>query len=232
MDERQKFQILLQKLSDANVTGLSGAVTYVNNYSLLKLLKSNADVLHEIAHVRVDGALLTMCLWPFTGRLLKRASFDMTSDARLLFEHANRKEAKIISIGGTRLENQLFVEKMSVAYPKAVWDGIDGFLETDEIVAEIKRNSDADFLIIGTGTPFQERLQYLVRDLKITTYTCGGFITQTSKSNSIDYYPKNFDRLNLRWLYRMSKERHVARRVFVDYPVSIFKLAKFFVGRL
>ena len=41
-------------------------------------------------------------------------------------------------------------------------------------------------------------------------FTCGGFIHQTSK-NEIDYYPAWIDKINLRFIYRMYKEKHTRK---------------------
>lgn len=231
MNEQLKFKTILRKLNDDNVLGLSGSVTYINNFSLFELLKLDVEILNEITHVRCDGGLLAICLWPFTGRVLRRASFDMTSDAKSLFEHLNGNKAKVVAIGGTERENHLFVKKMTEYYPQSKWCGINGFLDAEEIVAKVIQIPDVDCLIVGLGTPLQERVQYLLKDLEITSFTCGGFITQTSKSEGIKYYPDIIDRMNLRWLFRMINEQHVARRVLVKYPISLAKLVKLLIRR-
>lgn len=42
-------------------------------------------------------------------------------------------------------------------------------------------------------------------------FTCGGFIHQTA-NNEIEYYPLWIDRMNLRFVYRMYKEKHTRKR--------------------
>lgn len=46
------------------------------------------------------------------------------------------------------------------------------------------------------------------------SFTCGGFIHQTSK-NEIDYYPAWGDKTNLRFVYRMWKEPHTRKRFLI-----------------
>lgn len=70
-----------------------------------------------------------------------------------------------------------------------------------------------DFLIVGMGALMQERFLLKVKDAgyRGIGFTCGGFIHQTA-NNEIDYYPAWVDRMNLRFLYRMFKEKHTRKR--------------------
>ena len=57
-------------------------------------------------------------------------------------------------------------------------------------------------------------------------FTCGGFIHQTA-NNEIEYYPLWIDRMNLRFVYRMYKEKHTRKR-YVQVTFYFFLHA--FVG--
>ena len=79
------------------------------------------------------------------------------------------------------------------------------------------------FVICGMGTPHQESFGLLLKNAKGSIkqiYTCGGFLHQSSES--IEYYPKWINRLNLRWLYRAIKEDYVLKRLLVQYPQFLF----------
>ena len=82
----------------------------------------------------------------------------------------------------------------------------------DEEAAKIVATAP-DFLIVGMGMLAQERFLLRVRDagFRGIGFTCGGFIHQTAR-NEIDYYPGWVDRMNLRFLYRMYREKHTRKR--------------------
>ena len=86
-----------------------------------------------------------------------------------------------------------------------------------------------DFLIVGMGVLMQERFLLKVRDsgYQGIGFTCGGFIHQTAK-DEIDYYPGWVDRMNLRFLYRMYKEKHTRKRYI---QTALFFPAKFVYER-
>ena len=60
------------------------------------------------------------------------------------------------------------------------------------------------------------------------SFTCGGFIHQTSK-NEIDYYPAWVDKTNLRFVYRMWKEPHTRKRFLI---AGLLFPAKFIAERI
>ena len=59
----------------------------------------------------------------------------------------------------------------------------------------------------------QEQFLLMVKNtgFKGIGFTCGGFIHQTA-NDEIDYYPAWINRMNLRFLYRMIKEKHTRKR--------------------
>ena len=89
------------------------------------------------------------------------------------------------------------------------------FASEEEQQAEAQHitNVNPDFLIVGMGVLMQERFLLKVRDsgYQGIGFTCGGFIHQTAK-DEIDYYPAWADKLNLRFVYRMFKEKHTRKR--------------------
>jgi N-acetylglucosaminyldiphosphoundecaprenol N-acetyl-beta-D-mannosaminyltransferase len=72
------------------------------------------------------------------------------------------------------------------------------------------------------GVPLQEEFLIDLRDTGWTGtgYTCGGFFHQSARK--LEYYPRLFDKLQLRWLYRMIQEPRLAKRYLLDYPKFVF----------
>lgn len=84
-----------------------------------------------------------------------------------------------------------------------------------------------DFVICGMGIVRQEKFLERLKSAGYggIAFTCGGFISQTAK-NKITYYPKIFDALNLRFVYRMVMEKHTRKR----YLLATFCFPVKFVG--
>ena len=84
--------------------------------------------------------------------------------------------------------------------------------EMDKVIEQI-RELKPDFLIVGMGIVMQETFLVKVKKANVDCigFTCGGFVHQTAY-NEIQYYPKWIDWMNLRFLYRMYKEKHTRKR--------------------
>lgn len=84
-----------------------------------------------------------------------------------------------------------------------------------------------DFLIVGMGVLMQEDFLFRVKKNGYlgVGFTCGGFIHQTFKSE-INYYPKWVDKINMRFVYRMYKEKHTRKR----YLLAAFLFPLRFIG--
>ena len=111
---------------------------------------------------------------------------------------------------------QLFVAQELINKVKSKCCGIKGyFVSEQEMDAEAKHITQVnpDFLIVGMGALMQERFLLKVRNAGFQGigFTCGGFIHQTA-NNEIEYYPLWIDRMNLRFVYRMYKEKHTRKR--------------------
>jgi N-acetylglucosaminyldiphosphoundecaprenol N-acetyl-beta-D-mannosaminyltransferase len=79
-------------------------------------------------------------------------------------------------------------------------------------------------VIVGMGAVLQEKFLLTLRSLNWqgAGYTCGGFFHQTA--DTITYYPKIIDQLQLRWAYRIFKEPKLFLRYSIQYPKFIFIL--------
>ena len=84
-----------------------------------------------------------------------------------------------------------------------------------------------DFLIVGMGALMQEKFLLKVKKMGYQGigFTCSGFVHQTAM-NRMHYYPNWVDKMNLRFVYRMYKEKHTRTR----YLQAAFLFPVRFIG--
>lgn len=209
-----------------NVAGK--AYTCVNPYSY-HILKNNSELYSELDGLFVDG--MTMCWWIrlLWGRKIPRLSFDMAGMAVDLFALLNKKEnnRNIYFIGARPEELEATIVQIRKTYPEMKIAGYrNGYFNDNAERAEVIKNiveTNPDFVIIGMGSPLQERFAVDLRDAgyKGISFTCGGFLHQTARR--MNYYPKWVDRMNLRAFYRLFHEKGMFARlwqVLVGFPIN------------
>ncbi len=190
--------------------------TFLNPVSYLTAL-DHRNVFSRFDGIFADGSILVSAVRMCYGKQVTRRSFDMTSLAPELFSFAE-KHKKTIYIVASQQEQ---VEQ-AIRIFKHRWQGLNftgyrnGYFNSEkEMEEEAKKiaSQQPDFLIVGMGVLVQETFLLKVREAGFQGigFTCGGFIHQTAK-NEIDYYPDWADRMNLRFLYRMYKEKHTRKR--------------------
>ncbi len=190
--------------------------TFLNPVSYLDAL-AHKDLFSMYDGIFVDGSLLVAAIKSCYGKIVTRRSFDMTSMAPQLFEYVRRQD-KTLYIVASKQEQV----KRAVEIFKERYDGINivgyrngYFANEEEQQQEVMHivELNPDFVIVGMGIVMQECFLLKVKQAgyKGIGFTCGGFIHQTA-SNSINYYPRWIDRMNLRFLYRMYKEPHTHKR--------------------
>ena len=209
---------------DFLVENNKGINTFLNCYSYY-IYRKIAKKYQKFNKVYCDGILLQkmVCL---IGIETKRISFDMTSLAPDVFRYAEKKMSKVAIIGSEEEYLHKAISKIKKKFPNLdVVESRNGFFNSTE-----ERNDyleklieiNPDIVIVGMGTPLQD---FFLIDLKDkgwmgVGYTCGGFIHQTATKGTV-YYPKFFDKYNLRWLYRIYDEPKLFKRYFLYYPLSI-----------
>ncbi len=198
------------------------SVTFLNPYSYW-LLRKQKHVLSSIDHVLIDGIVLVQFL-KLVGLKCQRNSFDMTSVAPKVFAEASAKKLRTFLLGSKQEEIEKAVDRIKTLYPNLEISGYrNGYLKESEKheLASILIEQNIDLIVIGMGTPHQENLIKALRELnfKGSAFTCGGFFHQTARTEigKADYYPPIFDKLHLRWLYRIIDEPKLFSRYFVDY---------------
>ena len=215
--------ILIEKIVATNSSTLneiaeakSRIYTFLNPVSYLDAL-DNKGLFGRFDGIFADGSLLVAAIKMLYGKSVTRRSFDMTSLAPELFEYAERERKSLYFVASKQEEVERAMEIFKERYPKLVVAGYrNGYFSSEE-----EQNKEAayitqqnpDFLIVGMGALLQEKFLFKVKDAgyKGIGFTCGGFVHQTAK-NEIDYYPDWVDRMNLRFIYRMYKEKHTRKR--------------------
>lgn len=197
-------------------------ITFLNPYSYL-LARKHFNVFKEIDEIYLDGIALVY-FFRLLGIKAKRYSFDMTSIAPLLFDHCEKKGKTIYFIGAKEEEVEKSIQVFIEHYPQMNIVGYrNGYIQNEwsETIKKIIEISP-DFVIVGMGTPIQEKFLVDLKNngFKGTGFTCGGFLHQSQ--NDINYYPAFFDKLNIRWMYRIIDEPKLSQRYFIEYPKFVF----------
>jgi N-acetylglucosaminyldiphosphoundecaprenol N-acetyl-beta-D-mannosaminyltransferase len=199
--------------------------TFLNPYSYL-IARKNICTFDQFDAIHFDGKLLCLA-YRLIGYKLPRISFDMTSLAPEVLGYANDKNLSVLLIGGLPGIAEKASKKIKANYPKIIISGTHhGFFHNEEeqliAISNIEK-INPDIVICGMGTPFQE---LFLAKLANTTwkgfgYTCGGFLEQTSRSG-LNYYPQIFNKLEIRWLYRIIEDPKLLIRYLKNYPKFIY----------
>lgn len=190
--------------------------TFLNPVSYLSALDNKA-MFTRFDGIFADGSILVAAIKLVYGKDVTRRSFDMTSLAPDLLSYAETHGKSVYIVASRQEQVEKAVGIFKERYPKLLVVGYrNGYFASEKEQDEEARHIvevNPDFLIVGMGALMQERFLLKVKDFgyRGIGFTCGGFIHQTA-NNEIDYYPAWVDRMNLRFLYRMFKEKHTRKR--------------------
>lgn len=190
--------------------------TFLNPVSYLIAI-DNKVLFNQFDGIFADGSLLVAAIKLLYGEKVTRRSFDMTSLAPQLLQYAEDNKKTIYIVASKQEETEKAIEIFKERYPDLIIIGYrNGYFtnekEQDKEAAYISQ-LNPDYLIVGMGVIMQEQFLLKVKEAGFQGigFTCGGFIHQTAQ-NKIDYYPPWINRMNLRFLYRMYKEKHTRKR--------------------
>lgn len=190
--------------------------TFLNPVSYLTAL-DNKKLFEQFDGIFADGSILVAAIKTLYGKTVTRRSFDMTSLAPELLSYAEKEQKSIYIVASRQEQVEKAVEIFKERYPNLILAGYrNGYFNSEKEMnteAEKITQMNPDFLIVGMGALMQEKFLLLTQKhgFQGIGFTCGGFIHQTSK-NEIDYYPSWANKLNLRFVYRMYKEKHTRKR--------------------
>ncbi|OUR82394.1 hypothetical protein A9Q75_05930 [Colwellia psychrerythraea] len=216
----EKFSDILQQKAEQ-----TKIVSFINPFSYPLIAKS-LNLIEEIDYWFVDGMALCHLSNLRRKNNLLRASFDLSSIARDCFDYASKKEVNVALVGASESEIKLACSNLKKLFPnlKIVYSH-HGFIKNKfESVYEDIEESNANYLIVGMGTPMQEEFAIGCRKVCPSLsliLTCGGFLTQTAMKP--DYYHPLIKKFGLRWLQRAYLHSYVRKRLIKDYPSFIIR---------
>lgn len=190
--------------------------SYLNPVSYLST-KKQEQLFLQMDGILMDGSFLCLFIKWFYGFKIQRPAFVSEILVPQLFGYAISKHKTIYIIGGNQKEIENTVSVLHKLYPGITILGyrngyFSGEQEKEEEYQHLT-NLNPDYVLVGMGIINQETF---LLNLKKSGYngigfTCGGFISQTSMKKG-RYYPEWINKHNLRFLYRMSKEKHTRKR--------------------
>ncbi len=175
-------------------------------------LKIPMDILNDINWF-TDGITLSKIFY-FLKINVDKLSFDFTGVADDIFIWCIQNNYQIHFIGGTFYDAKIFKFKIKTKYPKLKISIQDGY----ESIKNFNYNSldNIDVCVYGLGSPLQEKISITNKHLFKYSFTCGAFITQTANVKD-NYYTPFIIKFNLRWLYRIYKEKAHFKRLFYAF---------------
>jgi len=202
-------------------------VTFINPFSYKVFLEDNT-LIEEFDSFYADGLLLVKLHNLFHKNKIDRVSFDFSSIATDVLNYANENNTNLAVIGAKEEELKGAILNLKVLYPNLnIIYSRNGYFNHESDYRECfeeMRNFKIDILIIGMGSPYQEKFAVRVKKEKLDiplVFTCGGFLTQTSIK--ADYYHPIVKKFGLRWLQRAIMHKHVRDRLIKDYPLFVAK---------
>ena len=210
-------------------------ITCLSYYSYYLSLKANIDY-NEFDYICIDGIFVQkLHNLVYRSHKTPRISVDMTSLVPLIFDYAINNNKSIYFLGAKEREVEQFVKIINLAFPKLIIAGYrNGYFDSVQERLNILKNIieiKPAIIFIGTGAPLQDQIALELKHFGYegTAYTCGGFIHQTQ--NSINYYPKIVDKLNLRLFYRFYKEKNILKKVFPSLFVFLYHYCKYLLRK-
>jgi N-acetylglucosaminyldiphosphoundecaprenol N-acetyl-beta-D-mannosaminyltransferase len=216
--------------------GKNKLITCLNSYSYYVASKSDIKY-EEFDYIATDGFLVQI-LYNLIHKNRKaiRISVDMTSLVPLIFNYAIAANCSIYFLGAKQHEIEQFYNIIKSSFPQLAISGyrngyFNSMQERLDVLKEIVQ-IEPNIIFIGTGTPLQDQMALELKALGYegTVYTCGGFIHQTQ--NNINYYPAIINKLNLRFLYRLFKEKGIWKRYYPYLFVFLYQYIRYIVKLL
>jgi len=200
-------------------------ITFINPYSY-HLVRKNTNLYEKFDGIFIDGFLMCVFIKLFYNKKISRRSFDMTTVAKDLFSNVEKNGKNIFLVGAKWEEIKSMVKNIYILYPNINIVGYrSGFFnsedEYDNCINKIL-SLNPDYVIVGMGAILQEKFLVDLSDGGFlgTGFTCGGYIRQASAG--LTYFPYWSNKYNLRWLYRLYKEKGVFKRLYnvlLEFPL-------------
>lgn len=225
--------IFTEQITLADILSTRGKIyTFLNPVSYLSALE-HKPLFGGFDGIFADGSILVAAIRLIYGKRVTRRSCDMTSLVPELLSYAETHNKFLYIVASRQEQVEKAVGIFKKRYPKLNVTGYrNGYFASEkEQELEIQHivKMRPDYLIVGMGALMQEQFLLKAKNAGFDGigFTCGGFIHQTAK-DKIDYYPGWVDLMNLRFLYRMYKEKHTRKRYL---QAALFFPARFIAER-
>lgn len=210
----------------------------INNFTISIIAYDFRHPLHsyKVCHINgmtifyPDSSGILFLLKIFYPQQAKKFKRLVSSDFHLeLLSIAEKENYKLFLLGDTAATLQHFIKKIKFDYKNLKISGYaDGYsdLAKPNLIKEIN-NSDSDILLIGLGTPKQEKWLWENSDkLDIPVrITVGAFFT--FYSGRIDRAPLLVRKLYMEWFYRFILEpKRLFSRYFIQFPKVFLLIAR------
>lgn len=144
-----------------------------------------------------------------------------------LFELLNEKGRSLYLLGAKQEVLQKLVERIEIEYSNIKLLGYqDGYIKNKDVVFEQMAELEPDVVLVALGIPAQEQLiykHYDKFDKGIFVGVGGSFdVLSGTKKRA----PQIFIKLNLEWLYRITKEPKRIKRFYVSNVKFISKIQR------
>ena len=229
------YRVLHEKYPKSSGVPSPGAYTFLNFYSIK--IASEIDVNYQgFDGIYCDGFYVIRLFKLFGFSVGERVSFDFTSIADKVFSYGSKRNLNVAIIGSKKKYNDFFCRYIQQEFSgiNIVYhvDGFSIYNDLDNSLAEMY-SMKPDIIILGLGTKLQDPLALRIKSyLRVNStnpywiFTCGGFIHQTAMNRGF-YYPYIVNRLNIRFLYRLVREKNIFKKIFPEVffvPIYIFFL--------
>ncbi|MEG9327954.1 WecB/TagA/CpsF family glycosyltransferase [Salinimicrobium catena] len=206
-----------------------GLTSFINPYSFL-LLENEYEIAEKIDFWHIDGISLVKAINRSFSKNERRLSFDDTSLAPIVFNFSKENNLKIAIIGTEEKYIHKAVHNIQRKHDVNIDFYRNGYFKNEQEKLDcyqILIEKNIDVVISGMGTPHQENFLIGLKERGWNGYgyTCGGYLHQIASSET--YYPTLFNKLELRWLYRIIDEPKLVKRYLVYYPLFFFKFNSF-----
>jgi N-acetylglucosaminyldiphosphoundecaprenol N-acetyl-beta-D-mannosaminyltransferase len=180
-----------------------------------------SDSISEQAIITADGFPVKYIARHLTGKRFERVTGASTM--RLLVNLSVELDIPIVFAGGKYGDSTIAMQKVKANYPFAKVCAVElSFGEPQELANEIIESIDfrSFTLFLGVGALKSEEIIYMIRKRYPQSIFIGCGAGVSFFAGSLRRAPQIIRKLNLEWLYRLSKEpkRLFSRYVLKDFP--------------